>query len=199
MIVVSAAVEGNVDEIIIRRLIAEAGGNPGTVYGKNGKAYLRNRIKSYNTAATRVPWVVLVDLDQEADCAPDLCRAWIPEKAPKLCFRVAVREVEAWLLADWEHIAKFLSVPPSSIPHDPEAEANPKQSMVNLAARSKRRDIREDMVPRSGSGRAVGPAYTSRLIEFVNVTQAGWRPEVAAQRCESLQRCLQCLKRLVRE
>jgi hypothetical protein len=138
---------------------------------------------------------VLVDLDQDATCAAELCRDWIATKAAKLCFRVAVRAVESWLLADRESIAKFLSVTQSRIPIDPESELNPKQIMVDLAAKSKRRSIREDMVPRPGSGRSVGAAYTSRLIEFVQSPL--WRPLVAAERAQSLQRCRRCLKQLV--
>jgi hypothetical protein len=52
------------------------------------------------------------------------------------------------------------------------------------------------MIPREGSGRAVGPAYTSRLIEYV---ETAWRPREAAQRSESLRRALVCLERLVRK
>jgi len=102
--------------------------------------------------------------------------------------------MEAWLLADREHIAKFLSIPLSLLPRDPEAEDNPKQLMVKLAGQSRRRDIREDMVPRPGSGRAVGQAYSSRLNEFINKY---WRPRHAARNSDSLQRCLNCLKGLV--
>jgi hypothetical protein len=36
---------------------------------------------------------------------------------------------------------------------------NAKEAMVDLARRSRRRDIREDMMPRSGSERSVGPTY----------------------------------------
>src|SRR3989304_7127405 len=160
MIVVSAAVEGSVDEALVKRLISEAGGIPGEVYGKNGKLPLRARINAYNSAARYRPWMILIDLNHEANCAPDLCRAWLPTRSPKLCFRVAVREVEAWLLADREHVAKFLSISKARIPLNPELEENPKQVMVNLAARSRRRDIREDMVPRLGRGRSGGPADT---------------------------------------
>jgi ribosomal protein L25 (general stress protein Ctc) len=39
--VIAAAVEGIVDEAVARRLIREAGGIPGPVYGKNGKQHLR--------------------------------------------------------------------------------------------------------------------------------------------------------------
>ncbi len=199
MVLVSAAVEGSVDEAVVTQLILEVGGTPGYVYGKNGKAFLRKQIRGYNNAARHGPWVVLVDLDQDADCAPDLCRDWLPVRVPKLCFRVAVHEVEAWLLADRENLAKFLSVPPSRIPSGPETEVNPKHTMVHLAAGSRRRDIRKDMVPRPGSGRPVGPAYTSRLIEFVNAAKPRWRPNIAAKRSDSLSRCLRCLKRLVQK
>lgn len=197
MVVISAAVEGLIDEAVIKRLIVEAGATVGPVYGKQGKKSLRSGISGYNNAGRHRPWIVLVDLDQDADCAPNLCRAWISTKSPKLCFRVAVREIESWLLSDRESIARFLSVPVASVPINPEAEINPKQTMVNLAATSKRRDIREDMVPRPGSGRSVGPAYTSRLVEFVQSPETLWRPNHAARHSESLQRCMRCLQQLV--
>jgi hypothetical protein len=195
MSVISAAVEGLVDETVIKMLISEAGAITGQVYGKQGKPFLRESIGGYNNSARFRPWVVLVDLDHDATCAPELCQNWFRAKAGKLCFRVAVRAVEAWLLADRESIAKFLSVSPSRIPADPESESNPKHVMVDIAGRSKRRSIREDMVPRPGSGRSVGPAYTSRLIEFVQSSL--WRLAIAAERSESLRRCRACLKRLV--
>jgi hypothetical protein len=147
VVVISAAVEGSIDEAVVSRLISETGGTPEQVYGKNGNASLRARINGYNHSARHRPWIVLVDLDHEADCAPDLCRAWVPAQAQKMCFRVAVREIEAWLLADRERISKFLSVPVSRIPTSPESENDPKQVMVSLAARSRQRAVREDMVP----------------------------------------------------
>jgi hypothetical protein len=63
MTALSAAVEGDLDEVVLRRLIAEVGLPVGTIYGKAGKAHLRNRIEDYNRAARFVPWVILVDLD----------------------------------------------------------------------------------------------------------------------------------------
>ncbi|MCL6508155.1 MAG: hypothetical protein K6T59_14155, partial [Bryobacteraceae bacterium] len=86
---ISAAVEGIVDEAVVRRLIAFTGGHPGPVYGKNGKGALRQKINGYNNAARHVPWVVMVDLNSEADCAPRLFQDWLPTPAPQLCFRVA--------------------------------------------------------------------------------------------------------------
>ena len=193
--VISAAVEGIVDEAVVRRLIAHGGGTPGAVYGRQGKSLLRQRIAGYNNAAQRVPWIVLVDLDRDADCAPPLRNAWLPQPASHLCFRVAVREVEAWLLADAERLADFLGVPRSRVPAQPESLNDPKEILVNLARTSRRRDIREDLVPRPEGGRQVGPAYSSRLIEFVS---GRWRPEIAARRAESLRRAIACLTRLTR-
>jgi len=192
-VVVSAAVEGIVDEAVVRRLIEHAGAIPGEVYGKNGKQSLRRRIRGYNNAARHTPWIIVVDLDQDADCAPPLRAEWLGDPAPFLCFRIAVREVEAWLLADRQSIASFLRVARREIPVDPESLTDPKETMVNLARRSRSRDIREDMVPRPGSGRQIGPAYSSRLIEFATKY---WRPDEAAEHCESLRRAIACLERL---
>lgn len=191
--VVLAAVEGIVDEAVVRRLLDGVGGTLGDVYGKQGKSHLRQRIGGYNHAARNVPWVVLVDLDSD-DCAPPLRSAWLPQPSLHLCFRVAVREVEAWLMADAERIAQFLRVRQGTVPSDPEGLDDPKAAMVNLARVSRSRDIREDMVPRPGSGRQVGPAYSTRLIEFVS---QHWRPDVAADRADSLGRAIRSMKRLV--
>jgi len=178
--IIFAAVEGIVDEAVACRLISHAGAVPGDVYGKIGKSFLRRGIKGYNNSAKRALWFVLVDLDHDADCAPPLCSDWLPNKAPGLCFRVAVRAVEAWLLADAERLAKFLGVAPSKMPAD-------------LARGSRRRDIREDMVPRPGSGRPVGPAYASRLIEFAS---KHWRPDIAGRHADSLKRAIRCIKQI---
>lgn len=191
---VQAAVEGILDEAVVRRLIQHAGGQAGMVYGRNGKPDLRNRIRGYNHAAQFTPWVVLVDLDNEAACPPPLRNAWVPAPAEHLCFRIAVREIEAWLMADKETLASFLRIAVNSVPEEPELLEYPKDAMVNLARDSRSRDIRSDIVPRENSGRRVGPAYASRLIDYV---QEGWRPEVGAQRSESLRRAINCLRTLV--
>jgi hypothetical protein len=111
-----------------------------------------------------------------------------------MCLRVVVREVESWLLADREGLARFLGVAQTLIPKDPESLPDPKAAMISLARRSRRREVRDDMVPRPGSGRPIGPAYPARLIEFAaNV----WTPETAADRSDSLKRALRCLTRLI--
>jgi len=192
-VTISAAVEGDTDEAVVRILIRHVGAEPGTFYGKKGKPHLKNHISGYNNAAHRTPWFVLVDLDRDAECAPPLVEEWIPIPAPFLCFRVAVRTIEAWLLADAESVAAFFGIARRKVPIRPENVGDPKSTMVNLARISRSRDIRLDMVPREGSGRSIGPAYPSRLIEF---TTSYWRPEQAAIASESLRRAIACLQRL---
>jgi len=111
-----------------------------------------------------------------------------------MCFRVAVREAEAWLLADRDSLGNYLGVSPEIIPRNPENLFDAKQALVNVARRSRRRAIREDMVPREGSGRQVGAAYASRVIEFVT---ASWEPGAAAAAAPSLRRCLDALTQMV--
>lgn len=196
--VISGAVEGIVDEAVFRRIVRGVRAEPGPVYGKTGKRQLLDRLPGYNNAARFSPWLVLVDLDHDADCTPPFKAVTLPAPAAQMCFRVAVREIEAWLLADHERIAEFLDVGRGLLPRDPEREADPKRVVVNLARRSRSRDISRDLVPRVGSGRSEGPAYASRLIEFVSDQRHGWRPTVAARSSDSLARCLRSVRRLVR-
>lgn len=191
---ISAAVEGIVDEAVVTKLIAHVGGELGTTYGKHGKPALRERVAGYNNAARFAPWILVVDLDNEADCAPELKAQWVPAPSESLCFRVAVRQIEAWLIGDHETLASYLRVARSRVPRDPETLPNSKQCMVNIARHSRQRAVRDDMVPREGSGRSVGPAYASRLIEYATNF---WRPAEAAMRCDSLSRAIACATRLV--
>lgn len=192
--VVYAAVEGDLDEAIARRLITHVGATPGAVYGKKGKGYLREKIAAFNEAARMAPWLVLVDLNGEHPCAPTLRATWLPHPQRFMCFRIAVKEVESWLLADRDRLAAFLGVSPTRVPTSPDDCDDPKQLMIELARGSKRRDIREDMVPPLGTGRAIGRAYVARLTEFI---EQRWRPEDAAAASDSLRRCIQGLRRIV--
>lgn len=194
----SGAVEGVVDEAVARRLINFVGASVSTIYGRNGKNNLRERINGFNRAATHAPWFVLVDLDNEDQCAPPMRTIWLPQASRYMCFRIAVREIESWLIADRERLAQFLRVPISRVPRNPESLPDPKQTMVNLARQSRRASIAADMVPRSGSGRIIGAAYTSRLIEFVQDPTVGWRPRIAARSAPSLARSINRLRQLAR-
>ena len=142
-VVVCGAVEGLLDEAVLKRLIAHVGAVPGPMYGKRGKPPLLRQLPGYNRADRFTPWVVLVDLDQDEECAPPFRAVRLAEPAPNMCFRIAVREVEAWLLADSERLAQFLAVPRNAVPANPEALPLPKDVMIQLAQRSRRGYIRE--------------------------------------------------------
>ncbi len=196
MIELRVAVEGPLDEEVVLRLLQEVPCsrtvNP-RVYVRGGKSRLLEKIGAYNQSAQHgFPWFVLVDLNSDGDCAPQFLQEHLPELAQFMCFRVAVRTVESWLLADRVHLAAFLRIRQSQIPKDPENLNDPKRTLIDLARVSRRRDIREGLVPREGS--SVGPAYTSRMGEFV---REHWDPQAARSRSPSLDRAIRCLEALL--
>jgi hypothetical protein len=193
--VFSAAVEGVTDEAVLRRLVEIAGGTIGTVYGKKGKDFLHRKIAGFNSAARFSPWIVLIDLNAEAECAPALIESWLPNPAEKMCLRIAVHKIESWLLADRVNLAKFLKVSPSMLPQSPDMEQDPKKKLVGLACQSKSKDIRRDICPTLDSGRKVGPAYVSRLMEFVSIR---WQPNDAADYSPSLNSCILAVNNIVK-
>lgn len=194
---VSGAVEGPSDEAVLRRIIESRDGIVHRVQVQNGKANLRRALPGYNNAAKGDPWLVLVDLDQDYDCPPALVADWLLQPSAFMRFRVVVRQIEAWLLADAERFAEFFSVRRTAVPDAPDTLRDAKATLLTLVGRSRRTAIRQDMTPRPGSGRSVGPAYTSRVIEFATHAAQGWRPDAAANRSPSLARCLQRLDELV--
>jgi hypothetical protein len=180
----------------MQRILDHVGLTCDRVYGKSGKEQLLNLLPRYNQAARFMPWVVVVDLDRDAECAPDFVVEKLAEPTRWMCFRVAVRAIEAWLLADREHLANFLRVPVNKFPVQPDSEHDPKATLVNLARQSKLKTIHEDMVPRPGTGRSVGTGYAARLSEFIRESKQPWRPDIARQHSDSLQRCLDALASL---
>jgi len=195
---ISAAVEGLLDDAVLRSLVEHIGGAVGTVFGKRGKDHLRARAPAYNAAAVRYPWVLLVDLDDAAACPPLLVSSWLPVRSARLCFRVAVHKIEAWLLADRGGLARFLGVQASKLPADPDSVPDPKQEIVNLARKSRLRAVREDIVPPPGSRQTIGQAYNAKLVEFVRGPGRRWDIDKAASRSTSLGRSLAAMRGLIR-
>jgi hypothetical protein len=190
---ISGAVEGIVDEAVLRTIVESVGAELSYVYPVGGKPQLDKRLSGYNEAAKYSPWCVLRDLDMDAVCPADLIDRLLPAPASAMCLRIVVRAVEAWLMADRQRMASFLSVSSAAIPVSPEDADDPKETIINAARRSRKTAVRNGMVPRPGSGRSVGAGYTSLMIEYARTR---WRPEVAAESSESLRRCIVCLKNL---
>lgn len=183
------AVEDELSAAVMRKLIQATGRKfiISRIMNARGYGRLRSDIPKFRNACHVLPHVVLTDLDQYP-CPPALLRDWKAQSLPpQLLIRIAVREVEAWLLADRIGIANFLSVARTKVPQYPEAEADPKRTLINLARRSRRQRLTIELVPETGSSASIGPFYNSRLSEFVNTS---WDVESARTVSPSLDRTL---------
>jgi hypothetical protein len=161
------------------------------VLGNQGIDYIRRRMRDlYRIALYQNPVLVLADLDSQENCAPNrvIQLRGRTAVAPSLLIRIAVLEIEAWILADREGIAEWLGVPRNIVPRLPEALEDPKREFVQLASRSRRRLMREGMSPSGVRGtNRTGPNYNDMVGEFV--TQL-WNPETARRNSPSLDRTI---------
>ena len=188
------AVEDPLSEALTRKLFAEVRPDLAitTLLGNRGNGYLRLKARELNRAAARSPVFLLTDLDSPTACPPRIIADWLrAEPARNLLFRVAVIEVESWVLADRERVAAFLGVPEHRIPANTDSIPDPKQFLVNLARRSRAADVRTDMVPAAGSTALVGPLYNPRLVSFVATNWSSARARTAS---ESLRRTVDRLQ-----
>jgi len=181
--VVTLVVEGTPDAAVARRLLQEVDLESGYEYITNGKGALDRKLAGYNNAARFSCWLVLRDLDHDAECAPTLSRLLLPSPSPHMRLQVSVRAVEAWLLADADAVSEALAISVARVPRDPETIPDPKNALVALARRSRKKAVREAVVPPHGTTARVGPGYSEFLTQFASLA---WRPDVAAQRSESL-------------
>lgn len=188
---ITAAVEGYPDEAVVQRLCEITNLQIATIHIKRGKGNLDKKLNGYNNAAKLSPWLVLRDLDDDADCAPELCTRLLPDALHGMHLRIAVREVEAWLMGDASSCAQYFSIPKIKFPSRPETVEKPKEDLIRIIKRYGNKDIIDEMVPLPGSIAKEGPAYASRVADFA---RNHWSPLAAAQVCDSLQRCLSRLK-----
>lgn len=191
---VDIAVEDELSEVVVRKVLLESTKvfHIGTTYRRGGYGYLRKTINGWNAAAKGKPFVVLTDLD-DAECPATLIGNWLKfEPNRNLIFRVAVRKVEAWLLADNRNLAKFLRVPERYMPREPEALRDPKATLIELAERSRFRYIRDSLLPRQGSTAKQGRGYNECLGGFV---REYWDWREASSRAASLAKALERFER----
>jgi hypothetical protein len=189
---VNIAVEGELDEAVLKKVLASVDIEVVNVFGKRGKNNLKENVPRFNQAAQYGRWVILVDLNNDAECPPPFVNSWLPSRNQNLQLRVAVRTIEAWLLAERDEIARFLAASKQRIPLYPENEDKPKRILINIARHSRSKAIRTDIVPKDGSTAIQGPGYTTCLIEFAIKY---WNPERAASNASSLKRSIKSLLR----
>jgi hypothetical protein len=167
------------DFVVDRSIIARGFGN------------IKANIQRYRTACKAVPHIVLTDLDA-AECAPAFLAKWNATNLPvELLLRVAVREVESWLIADQVGLAQFIGVPANRFPAKPDEAADPKQVLINVARNGRTRVARE-IVPEAGSKASIGPLYNNHLIQFA---RTHWDVDGAAQNSLSLSKAILRLQR----
>jgi hypothetical protein len=191
---IAIATEDQLSEAIALRLISEIP-TPHVVQhslGKRGNGYLYSKMGSWHQMAQQQVMVVLTDLDS-ANCLVEFRGQWLAHLPPdNLVFRVAVREVESWVLAD--HIAmRALIGAKGVLPVAPDELPDPKQALLGLAKRAPKQ-VREDLLKTIGGKLAQGLGYNARLTEWVN---SQWSPHRAAERSPSLARARLRLKAVV--
>ena len=186
-------VEGQTDLHVVNRLLRHVGVSDIQQRESGGKGKILVNLSKYNEAAQySTKWLVVLDLDRDADCAPGYVKNILPSPTKGMMLRIAVRSIEAWLMADRGKMAQFLKIPAANFPHNPDTEKDPKRFLIDLIRRRCRgKQFLYDMLPAEKSGREVGPGYSSRIANYV---QNSWRPEVAAQHSDSLARCIRALK-----
>lgn len=188
------AIEDELSEAISTKILQYFGVGITIVLREDGNAYLRQKAPELNRSAKGIDIFLLTDLDSSKDCPLGLIHSWIKGPLnPRFLFRVAVMEVESWLMADREGVAKFLSIPVNRIPSNTDGIPNPKEFLISLARSSKTRKLRDELVPKPGAKVPIGYGYNTRLIEFV---REHWNLEHAATVSPSLRRTLDRLSQV---
>jgi hypothetical protein len=191
------AVEDELSEWIARRALyaRPAEYAVGAVFGRAGFGYLKKQAPAFNNAAKGCPFLLLTDLDQNA-CPPQLIEEWLGRPChPHLLLRVAVREVESWLLGDSTGLSAFLGLRKPFVCAYPEQLPDPKRELLRVATTSPRRAMREALVWKDEpSGRLFqGPDYNGTLAKFV---RKDWNLAQARAKCRSLDRLFDALSRM---
>jgi hypothetical protein len=157
----------------------------GLTFRRGGYGYLQSGIPKFCTFARRTPLLLITDLDR-ATCAASLITKWIGNNLlpEKFLFRVAVREIESWLLADHDGMKALLGSGGTKLPRTPDSLADPKRALLSFARRAPR-DVRNDLIVQTGAVASQGLGYNQRMCDFI---QSKWSPNQASLRSDSLRR-----------
>ncbi|PIA67571.1 DUF4276 family protein [Pseudomonas sediminis] len=181
---IALATEDYLSEIVCLRLLKELEGKltPQLLLRKGGSGYLKSNIRKWCELSNTLPVLILTDLDN-TKCPLLLIQSWLEKdkKPDNLLIRVAVREIESWLIADHEAIQDFLNSK-ERLSVKPDEIQDPKQYLLNLAKKAPRQ-IRDDLVQVNKGSIRQGLGYNNLLAKFVTET---WDPERAAARSPSL-------------
>lgn len=185
------ACEGLSDEPVLRKLAELGEFRVDRVIVLGGKAKVDRRLAAYASAARYSKWLVVRDLDNHA-CAAKLRAHLLPASPAGLSFRLAVREIESWLLADWDEFCSHFSTRVMP-PPDPDNLPNAKSFLLERFLQSRRRVVRTRFVRKESGALYPGTEYVTAIKDFVNQC---WDPHRAESRSPSLKRAIASLRRL---
>lgn len=161
-------------------------------FGKRGRGYIQEKIKDF-IKQNSLYFFILVDLNSD-ECAPVLIKKWMNSPLQQnILFRIAVREVESWLLADTTGLSQFLNLSYPLVKKEvniPDNISHPKEKLISLADRSKKKDIKIDIVRKENSSYKQGSGYNSRLADYVDNY---WEIKRAIKLSDSLKRAVNSL------
>lgn len=191
---IAIATEDQLSEAIALRLISEIQ-TPHFIQhklGKSGNGYLRSKMENWYRMAQHQVMLVVTDLDR-ANCLVEFRDQWLAAEPPaNLVFRIAVREVESWVLADHLAMRELIGVK-GVLPVAPDDLADPKRALLGLA-KGAPKQVRDDLLKVTNGNLTQGLGYNARLTAWIN---SEWSPERAADRSPSLAKARSRLKEVV--
>lgn len=133
--------------------------------------------------------------DTDKNCPVDIVRRWRPVHAsPDFVFRLAVTEVESWILADRTGFSSYFHTAANKIPAVLDELADPKSMVLTLVSRSKRRIFRDEVVSASDLNKR-GSGYNVHLKNFI---KNKWDANNAVEHSPSLLRAINNLRLVLR-
>lgn len=183
---IALATEDVLSEAVGLQLLKEINLTPNNIQclRRDGFGYLRSKVTNWKEVAKIKPVLLITDLDQVA-CPSKMRETWLGSTPTPsdLLLRIAVREVESWVLADHEAMRQLMGSK-GKLPTCPDELPDPKSHLLQLAKQASR-EVRQDLVKEKGAVASQGIGYNTRLGSMV---ASCWCPERAASRSPSLAR-----------
>jgi len=176
-----------VNSLLIAKELSFRPGFP-SVTGGNGR--LRSIAQRFIPSAKAGLCVIIVtDLDT-VPTPNELGKVWfnincLSELPHAFIFRIAIREIESWIMADRVGFSTYMSFSMSNLPVQVDDIADPKGYLLNLIQRKCNKKWQKDMLPLKSQH--IGLEYNPRLVRFI---EESWNVENAMKSSESLFRSI---------
>ena len=190
------ATEDILSETVAERLVHESTRNLQIAVRvrRNGNAYLKSKFPELLKTSAKIPVFLITGLDN-IQCPVELIKNWTQNTPapPGMIMRVAVREVESWILADRDGFSGYTGIPVEKMALNPDALSDPKRVRLNLVKRYARKRIKESLLPSKSSSSKIGWEYIAVLCQFARDV---WSVDRAVRHSVSLRRAVNRLSSL---